>query len=194
MCESDMDWIMRCVRRHGKPEIAKAFANFVKWRFLETAAGTLFLQGMVLIHCPGWRNGGGEWKDCADEMMMDDIQQTLAERPEIGRFIVCTGDAHFLPVVRRIRECGRETIVIAPADGPSRMLESVADKFLIAPPLDTELTLADASLPTDAGAKTSQETPRAVSSSSTSGTNGDSRRRIRPNGLPPMERPGSALT
>jgi hypothetical protein len=190
MCESDMDWIVRCVRRHGKPAIARAYGNFVNWRFLETAAEKLFLQDVLLVHCPGWRNGGGEWKDCADEMMMGDIQQALAERPEIGRYIVCTGDAHFVPVVKRIRACGREAIVVAPADGPSRMLQRVADKFLIAPPLNAEPTSTDASLPTEDRAKTSEETPVSFGRSSTSGTNGDSRWRKQVNGLPQPHKPG----
>lgn len=193
MCDSDMGWIVRCVRRHGKPAIARAYGNFKRYR-VEGAAEALFLADVRLIHCPGWQNGSEAGKSCADETMMVDIQQTLAERPDIGRYVVCTGDAHFVPVVQRIGGCGREAIVIAPADGPSRMLERVAAKFLIAPPLNAEGALAGDSPSTTVEIKTSQEVPLAVSHNPPSGSNGSSRRRTQPNGPPPSVRPGARVT
>ena len=194
MCESDLDWMLRSVRRHGKPVIASAYGNFVNRRFLETAARKLFLKGVRLVHCPGWRNGGGEWKDCADEIMMDDIHQTIAEGLGIGRYIVCTGDGHFVPVVKRIRASGREAIVLAPSDRASRMLEEVADKFLLVPPLRSESLPTDARQPAGNCRKPSPKIQLPDKRNSTSGTNGDSGWRGRTNGPPPLKRPGAVRT
>jgi hypothetical protein len=188
MCESDIDWLVRCVLRHGKLATARAYANFANHGFLESAAVKLFLKDVELIHCPGWQNGSGEWKACPDETMMVDILQTLANRPDIGRYIVCTGDGHFVPVLKRIRAAAREAIVIAPSDGASRMLVKVADKFMLVPRPKGAPRPANASTPTGDSREPLAESPLPTKHSPDHGNNGRSRR-IPHNGLPPPTKP-----
>ncbi len=147
-CELDMTWIMRTARRLGRIELARGYGSFSNWRYLAPAAEKLFLLGVELIHAPAWRNGSGEWKDAADELMIANMSDVLATRLDIERFVVCSGDAHFVPVVRQARARGCEVIVIGPSNGTSRLLMEAANRCLTAPsagivlPLEHEFTPA----------------------------------------------------
>jgi len=192
VCELDMDWIVLAAQRLGQMEVARGYGNFTNWRYLAPAAERLFLKGVRLIHCPPWRIAGDAWKNCADEVMAADIYQTLQERPEIDRIIICTGDGHFVPVTICIREAGRDAIVIAPPDGASRMLQEVASRCLTAPYSQISLPLGDEVPPPDNGGKNSRGIrPVKAPAGGYSGHDGGGSR-VRPNGPPPLVKPGSA--
>ena len=193
VCELDMDWIVRAARRQGQLEVARAYGSFTNWRYLTPAAERLFLHGVRLIHCPAWRNASGEWKDCADELMMDEIYRTLNQKPDIDRFIICTGDGHFVPATIRIRATGREAIIIAPPDSMSRMLAKVASRCLTAPYSETRLPLSDEPRSSDNGNQSLRATWRPNVHSQASGKDGNHRRRIRTADSPPLTRPGASL-
>lgn len=133
LSEADMEWIIRAAGRLGKTAMAHGYGSFSNYRGTGAAAERLFVLGIRLIHCPSWRNGGTELKNAADETMMLDIQRTLVDRPDISRYVICTGDGHFVPVVRQVRTSGKEVIVITPPDGASFLLTAAATRYLTAP-------------------------------------------------------------
>lgn len=188
VCDLDVDRMMRMVRRQGTIEIAQGYGNFTNWRHLSAAAEKLFLHGVRLVHCPGWRNASGEWKDCADEIMMGDIQQFLVARPDIDRFIICTGDGHFVPAALRVRASGREVLVIAPPDGISRMLREVASRCLTVPP--SEPRIGDGHSASDNGDRTGQDARAAHTHNRPASGNGGRKGRNRSTKQPSPAKPG----
>jgi hypothetical protein len=194
VCELDLDKMMRAARRQGRIEILRGYGNFANRCFLSHPAERLFLHGVRLIHCPAWRNASGEWKDCADEMMMHDIHQILVARTDIDRFVICTGDGHFVPVALAIRASGREVVVISPPDGTSRMLGEVATRCLTVPHYGSELPKGDGDSPSDNADGTRRDGHPKTTQRQTGGGNGSGKGRIRPTGLPPLRKPGAAPT
>jgi hypothetical protein len=194
VCELDMDWILRAVHRQGQIEIARAYGSFTNWRYLSPAAERLFLRGVRLVHCPAWRNARREWKDCADEIMLDDIYCTLDDKPDIDRFVICTGNGHFVPTAIRLRIHRRTVIVIAPPNGLSRMLQEVANQCLFAPYSGIRLPLSDDTPPSDNRSRNSDATRRPNAQGQETGRKGDHRRYSQRGNLPPLRKPGTPST
>ena len=131
----DFEQMMRIARRHGELVVAQAYGNFTNWRDLGEAAQKLFLLGVRLIHCPAWRNGSGEWKGTADETLMNDVRTLMHTRRSVTRFIICSGDGHYVPTMCEIKKRGKEVIVMANQQAASRLVVEAADKFIPLPPV-----------------------------------------------------------
>lgn len=68
-------------------------------------------------------------KDFNDFIMLDYIYQKALSSPDVGTFIIFTGDGHFSSVVRFLAQnCGKKVIIYAVRDGLSGMLKSVCSK------------------------------------------------------------------
>jgi len=131
---ADLDQLAQAVRQYGDIAILQAYGNFAQ-PTLALAAEKLFLLGARLIHCPAWRNGSGLMKSTADETMMKDMQRTLYQRPTITRFIICSGDGHYIPTVVELKQQGRSVVVMAVEQTTSRLLKTAADEFVALPPI-----------------------------------------------------------
>ncbi len=131
----DFEQVLRIARRHGDLVVTQAYGNFANTRGLGEADETLFILGARLIHCPAWRNGSGEWKSTADEMLMNDVRTLMHTSPSVTRFIICSGDGHYVPTICEIKKRGKEAIVMANQQGASRLVREVADKFIPLPPV-----------------------------------------------------------
>jgi hypothetical protein len=126
----DFKGMLRAARRYGELVVVQAYGNFANWRDVGRAAEQLFLLGVRLIHCPGWRNGSGEWKSAPDELLMHDVRSLLHQRPDLARFILGSGDGHFVPTLCEIKKQGREAIVMADEGVTSRLVIEAADRFV----------------------------------------------------------------
>jgi hypothetical protein len=191
LLEVDLEQLVRVARRLGEIEIARGYGNFVNWRFLGAAAEQLFLQGVRLIHCPGWRNGAGgqDWKDAADELMMVDVCCLLDKRQDIDRFIICTGDGHFVPVVLAIQARGREAIIMGPPNGTSWLLREAADRYRELPKVGGQTISTEKCPPPDRKRIRKQPALQPKPEHPRAGGNGNRRDSVRADATPPPRRP-----
>ena len=130
----DFKRVLRTARRHGDLAVIHAYGNFANHHDLGEAAEQLFLLGVRLVHCPAWRNGSNEWKTAADELLMSDAVALIHSRSPVTRFIICSGDGHFVPTLCAIKQQGREAFVMADPNAASRQLIKAADRFIPIPP------------------------------------------------------------
>ena len=80
-------------------------------------------------------------KDFTDFIMLDHIYQKALSSPDVGTFIIFTGDGHFSSVVRfLVQSCGKKVIVFSVRDGLSGMLKSVCSKAYEIP-TDSEIDI-----------------------------------------------------
>ncbi len=131
----DFEQMLRIARRHGELVITRAYGNFSSHRYLGKMAEKLFLLGVQLIHCPAWKNGSSELKSTADEVLMNDVHALMRTRRSVTRFIICSGDGHYIPTICEIKKRGKEAIVMANPEVASRLIMEVADKFIPLPPV-----------------------------------------------------------
>ncbi len=69
-------------------------------------------------------------KDMTDFIMLDYIYQTAALRPEIGVYILFTGDAHFQSVTKYLAQrLGKEVVIYGVTDSFSKQLKDVATEY-----------------------------------------------------------------
>ena len=130
----DFEQMMRVAQRYGDLVVARAYGNFANYRDMGETAEQLFLFGVRLIHCPAWRNGSGELKSVADEVLMNDVHTLMQTKRSLTRFIICSGDGHYLPTMCEVKKRGKEVIVMANQQTASRLGIQAADKFIPLPP------------------------------------------------------------
>lgn len=131
---ADLDHLAMVARRYGEIMSCQAYGNFAQ-PTLAQAAEKLFLLGVRLVHCPAWRSGSGLMKSTADETMMKDMQGTLYQQPCVTRFIICTGDGHYIPTIVELKQHGKAVVVMAVEQTTSRLLKTAADEFVALPPV-----------------------------------------------------------
>lgn len=168
---------MNVAKLLGRVEVAKGFAPFDQQnRGIDRQAFKLDRIGVDLVHCP--QRPGDRDKD--DETMQEHIRRTLEQRPEIQRYVLCTGDHGFARVVKRIRAKGRVAFVIGPPDAVSRELAEAATVCLTVPVLGQ-------------GNGQRQGVQRLEVKGRTDDGNGHHWWRNRVERLPPLQRPGLSV-
>lgn len=69
----------------------------------------------------------GHKKDMTDFIMLDYVYQTAALRPEIGVYVLFTGDGHFQSVTKYLAQrLGKEVVIYGVKDSFSKQLKDVA--------------------------------------------------------------------
>jgi len=131
----DFEETLRVARRHGEIVVSRAYANFGYYNTFGEIAKELFILGIQLIHCPAWSNGSGKLKGTADEVLMNDVRTLLRTKRSVSRFIICSGDGHFIPTICEIQRQDREAIVMANQQSASHLIIKAADKFIPLPPV-----------------------------------------------------------
>jgi len=131
----DFEQIVRIARRHGELVVAQAYGNFSNYSYLGETADKLFLLGVRLIHCPAWRSSSGQLKSAADEMLMNDIRSLMQSKRSVTRFVICSGDGHYISTICEIKKRGKEVIVMADQQAASRWVVETADRFIPLPPV-----------------------------------------------------------
>jgi hypothetical protein len=69
-------------------------------------------------------------KNSVDMNLCIDAMKTLFTYPNIGKFVLATGDRDFIPLVNTIRQQGKEVIVIGIGGAASAHLAQSADEFI----------------------------------------------------------------
>ena len=83
----------------GLPECQAPVSNGLMYSVFKAVATAVF--------CPSFRNGTDAPKNLADPMAIVDVMESIFTHPETNYYVLATGDKHFIPVVRRLREHGK---------------------------------------------------------------------------------------
>lgn len=84
----------------GLPESQVPVSNAMMFR--------VFKAGGTAIPCPSFRNGTDSPKNLADPTAIIDIGESIFAHPELGRYVLATGDKDFIPAVRKLRRYGKD--------------------------------------------------------------------------------------
>ena len=127
--ESIMD---RC-EDFGRVVIARAYADWYRYPRVTSA---LYANAIEPMYVPTYYydrdmgRTGRPIKNSVDMNLCIDAMKTLYTNPNIGRFVLATGDRDFIPLVNTIRQQGKEVIVIGIGGAASSHLAQSADEFI----------------------------------------------------------------
>jgi len=115
--------ISKRLKKFGRIMVAKVFLNqFAPEKLIEAITNQGFEPIVVLAE-------RGEDSD-VDVAMAVDAMEAIYD-PNVHIIVLGTRDADFIPVVRKAKEKGKETIVIATNSAFSVGLKNVADRIMI---------------------------------------------------------------
>lgn len=119
-------------RGFGNASIRRAYADWRDSRFgrYETALAT---NGVDLVQMG--RFTPGSHKNAADIRLAVDAMETLITHPEVGVFILVTGDSDFTPLVQRLREFGKHVVGVGTETSAGSRLVSVCSQYKFWPTL-----------------------------------------------------------
>ena len=127
--ESIMD---RC-EDFGRVVIARAYADWYRYPRVTSA---LYANAIEPMYVPTYYydrdmgRTGRPIKNSVDMNLCIDAMKTLYTNPNIGRFVLATGDRDFIPLVNTIRQQGKEVIIIGIGGAASSHLAQSADEFI----------------------------------------------------------------
>lgn len=107
--------LIQIAQKYGTVLHARAFADF-KEPALEREIPNLRSASIEVQHVPNVVTRG-KVKSYVDFSMLDDIYQTILDRPEINTYVLVTGDGHFAGVVARLRFRLEKNVVVLGAKG-----------------------------------------------------------------------------
>ncbi len=117
----DISMVKRYATRLGKIALLKVYGD---WNRLQKQRQHLKkVPGTKLINEPHLKTRNGKKKDAVDMRMAFDIGACLEKSPQIDLYILVSGDADFLPVLRQIRIRGKEILIIAEQNSLSWLLK-----------------------------------------------------------------------
>lgn len=115
--------ISKRLKKFGRIMVAKVFLNqFAPEKLIEAVTNQGFEPVVVLAE-------RGEDSD-VDVAMAVDAMEAVYD-PNVHIIVLGTRDADFIPVIRKAKERGKETIVIATNSAFSAGLKNVADRIII---------------------------------------------------------------
>ncbi|WP_175418295.1 NYN domain-containing protein [Marinitoga sp. 1138] len=120
----DPELIIEKIKELGKIVGGKAYAHWSKY------PATMFSfsrHGIELIEMP---EDGFENKKGNDIKLAIDAIETMFSLPHIDMFVLVTGDADFVPLVKKLRIYGKEVIVVSRSKNTSKEMELSADMFI----------------------------------------------------------------
>ena len=109
---------------YGRLVLAKAYADWREMRFQQDSL-VLYKIGFEPVYVPaGFKNN-------ADVKLATDCIDFAYKHPNIGIFILVTGDGDFIHVASALRPLGKKVIVIAQSNNASSRLGDLVDTLLI---------------------------------------------------------------
>ena len=141
----DLEVLVRRAQQYGTVVIARAYAE---WN-ITTDRLEVYKAGIEPIYAPVFhadRDLSGQTsrgKSLADPVMVTDCIDFLHLLPQIGTYVLVTGDKDMVPAVRLARLRGRRVVIIGP-DYVANVLQQVSDEFI-----PYRLLLAQATPPAD---------------------------------------------
>ncbi len=125
--------IMDRVADLGRVVIARAYADWYRYPRVTSA---LYANGIEPMYVPTYYydrdlgRTGRAIKNSVDMNLCIDAMKTLFTNPNIGKFVLATGDRDFIPLVNSIRQQGKEVIIIGVGGAASGHLAQSADEFI----------------------------------------------------------------
>ena len=89
------------------------------------------IPGVKLILEPHIITKNGVKKDTVDMGMAFDIGYTLLKNPDIDLYVIITGDADFMPILRRVKEKCKTILIIAEHNSLSPHLKKKAQNIVL---------------------------------------------------------------
>lgn len=112
----------------GKILTINAYAD---WDYYKIAGQNLKKFGVNLINVPPLFNKFNRKKDLVDVRMAIDIQEILDLNPENNIFIILSGDADFIPIIKKIKKCPEKFVfLISEKYSLSSSFYGIVDKIL----------------------------------------------------------------
>ena len=108
----------------GRVVIARAYADWYRYPRVTSA---LYANGVEPMYVPTYYydrdlgRTGRAIKNSVDMNLCIDAMKTLYTNPNIEKFVLCTGDRDFIPLVNSIRQQGKEVIIIG-IGGPKALM------------------------------------------------------------------------
>ncbi len=141
----DLEVLVRCAQQYGTVVIARAYAE---WNITADRL-EVYKSGIEPIYAPVFhadRDLSGQTsrgKSLADPVMVTDIIDFMHLLPNLGTYVLVTGDKDMVPAVRLARLRGRRVVVIGP-DYVANVLQQVSDVFIPYRMLLTQATSPEA--------------------------------------------------
>jgi uncharacterized LabA/DUF88 family protein len=107
--------IVQAAQKYGTVVHARAFADF-KDPTLEKEIPNLRSATIEVQHVPNAATRG-KIRSYVDFALLDDVYQSVLDRPEIDTYVLATGDGHFAGVVARLRFRLEKKVVVMGARG-----------------------------------------------------------------------------
>ena len=119
--------LIKHARDFGHLAVARLYMDFQALSDGGMAART---SGFELIHVLGKRTTTG-FKSMVDVALASDAMGVLYENPNITTFIIGTGDADFLPLIKHWKRRGKAVVVMSNEAKLSTDLRQVADELVL---------------------------------------------------------------
>jgi uncharacterized LabA/DUF88 family protein len=118
---------------YGRVTIARAYADWYRYPRVTNA---LYANSIEPMYVPTYhydreeRRTGRAIKNSVDIHLVIDTMKTLYTHPNIGTYILVTGDRDFIPLINAVRQHGKHAVVIGVAEAASSHLAQSADEFI----------------------------------------------------------------
>lgn len=109
--------------RRGTMVVKRAYADWVRF---PVARQLLLANQVEMIELPCASKG----KNSADIRLVVDAMELLFTKPHISAFVIVSGDADFLPLLSRLRENNKQTIVVARTRNLHAYMRTHCDEFI----------------------------------------------------------------
>jgi uncharacterized protein (TIGR00288 family) len=117
----DLRELKKRVRRYGRVVISRVYLNqFAPEKLIEAIINEGFETIIVLAEEEAEKN------DVDVALAVAAVEAAIA-KPDIDMVAIATRDADFLPVVQKVKEYGKEAIVVGAEPGFSSSLQNAAD-------------------------------------------------------------------
>jgi uncharacterized protein (TIGR00288 family) len=132
--DPNFEYVMDKCSEYGRITIARAYADWYRYPRVTSA---LYAHGIEPMYVPTYyyerdrAHSAGAIKNSVDIHMCIDAIKTLYGYPNIGYYVLVTGDRDFIPVVNTIRQYGKVVGVIGVGGAASSHLAQSADDFVL---------------------------------------------------------------
>ena len=109
--------------QRGTLAVKRAYADWLKF---PSARQLLLANQVEMIELPGATKG----KNSADIRLVVDAMEFVFTKPHISTFVVVSGDTDFLPLLSRLREHNKQTIVVSRTKNLHAYLRTHCDEFI----------------------------------------------------------------
>ncbi len=130
--DPNFEYVMDKCAEYGRITISRAYADWYRYPRVTSA---LYAHGIEPMYVPTYYyerdkpHTASAIKNSVDIHLCIDAIKTLYGYPNIGCYILVTGDRDFIPVVNTIRQYGKWVVVIGVGGAASSHLAQSADEF-----------------------------------------------------------------